>query len=92
MSLFGSCGDDPPLVTCELSFEGQAATVQLPGTTGASAFAQVGDYRVDFSVLAGLRMHSVVTRTSSGEHVMSSDAGGLGGGGSVGGLSYVCRV
>ena len=92
-ALFASCGSDkPPTVSCRLKVDGQTSTVTFPGVVGSSSAGQVGDLKVTFSVLQQMRLHAEVTKLSTGEFVMTSESGGLVGGGSAGSLSYSCGI
>jgi hypothetical protein len=88
-----SCGsDESPTVSCQLQVDGQTSTVTFPGALGSSTSGQVGDFKFTFSVLSQRRLHTEVTKLSTGEFVLGSEAGGLAGGGTSGSLSYSCGV
>jgi hypothetical protein len=88
-----SCGgDESPTVSCRLELDGQTSTVTFRGAVGSSSSGQIGDYKLAFSVLSQRRLHVEVSKPSTGEFVMNSEAGGLVGSGSVGSLAYSCGV
>jgi hypothetical protein len=92
-AVLASCGsDESPIVSCQLQVDGQTSTVTFPGAVGSSSSGQVGDFKLTFSVLSQRRLHTEVTKLSTGEFVMTTEAGGLAGGGSSGSLSYSCGV
>jgi hypothetical protein len=92
-AVLASCGsDDSPTVSCQLKVDGQTSTVTFPGAVGSSSSGQVGDFKLTFSVLSQRRLHAEVTKLSTGEFVMTSESGGLAGGGSAGSLSYSCGI
>jgi hypothetical protein len=92
-SVLATCGsDESPTVSCQLQVDGQTSTVTFPGAVGSSSSGQVGDFKLAFSVLSQRRLHAEVTKLSTGEFVMTSESGGLTGGGSFGSLSYSCAV
>ena len=85
-------GEESPTVSCQLQVDERSSTVTFLGAVGSSSSGQVGDFKLTFSVLSQRRLHTEVTKLSTGEFVMTSEAGGLTGGGGFGSLSYSCRV
>jgi hypothetical protein len=93
IAVLASCGSGgSPTVSCQLKVDGQTSTVTFAGAVGSTSSGQVGDFKLTFSILSRRRLHAEVTRLSTGKFVMTTESGGLAGGGSAGSLSYSCGI